>query len=75
MSIAVSAALTIALIDWTDTGTPRPLWALLLPALSGILGWVAGLLANKLLLSFLAAAFGLLAIPAAILSEPLLQGS
>ncbi|WP_247191880.1 hypothetical protein, partial [Escherichia coli] len=42
-SIAVSAALTLALIDWTNTGRPRPLWALLLPALSGILGWIAGL--------------------------------
>ena len=73
-SIAVSAALTLALIDWTNTGRPRPLWALLLPALSGILGWIAGLLANKPLLSFLAAAFGLLAIPAAIFSVTLHQG-
>lgn len=74
LSFPVSTALTLVLIDWQDTGVAKLLWAFVLPAVSGIVGGIAGLRAQKELLGGSAAAFGILAVPVAIHVVVLLYG-
>ncbi|MHC5557911.1 hypothetical protein [Kocuria sp. U4B] len=73
-SIPVSIALTLALLDWQGTGVAKPLWAFALPAVSGIVGGIAGFRAQKELLGALAVAIGLLSVPVTIFVVGLLYG-
>ena len=74
VSFPVSTALTLVLLDWQGTGVAKPLWAFALPAVSGIVGGVAGFRAQKQLLGALAVAFGLLCVPVTIFVVGLLSG-
>lgn len=74
VSFPVSAALALVLLDWQGTGVAKPLWAFVLPTVSGIVGGFAGFRAQKELLGALAVAVGLLCVPVTIFVVGLLHG-
>lgn len=74
LSLLATVLLSWASIDFSGHRGPRPLWFLLLPLLSGLVGGAAGVLARRPMLGALAAATGTLALPALGIAITLIYG-
>lgn len=74
LSLLATVLLSWASIDFSGNRGPRPLWFLLLPLLSGLVGGAAGVLARRPVLGALAAAAGFLALPALGIAITLIYG-
>ena len=66
--------LTLALLDWDGTETPRPFMTFFLPALVGVLGALAGAKAGRPALAVCAGLLGIVAVPVALQVVLLLEG-
>lgn len=74
LSLPAAVLLSWASIDFSGHRGPRPLWFLLLPLWSGLVGGAAGVLARRPVLGALAAATGFLALPALGIAITLIYG-
>ena len=74
LSLLATVLLSWASFDFSGHRGPRPLWFLLLPLLSGLVGGAAGVLARRPVLGALAAAAGFLALPALGIAIALIYG-
>ncbi len=73
-SITLAVLLTLLLIDWDGTGTPRPFAMLFLPAVVGVLGGLAGAKAGRPALEVCVGLLGIIAVPVALQVVLLVEG-
>lgn len=73
-SIPLAVLLTLLLIDWDGTGTPRPFAMLFLPAVAGVLGGLAGAKGGSPALAVCAGLVGVVLVPVALQAVLLLEG-
>ena len=73
-SIPLVVLLTLALLDWDGTGTPRPFVMFFLPALVGVLGGLAGAKAGHPALAVCVGLLGIIAVPVALHVVLLVEG-
>lgn len=72
--LAASVVLTLLCFDVSGTRGPRPPWFLALPAVCGLLGGAAGLLARRLALGVTTGLVGVFAVPVAMVMTTLVAG-
>ncbi|MBM7766829.1 MULTISPECIES: hypothetical protein [Glutamicibacter] len=72
MGLALASAL--ALIDWADTGTAKPLWMFLLPTAFGLLGGIVAALKKSFGWALISLAFGLLVVQLLSVVVTVVQG-
>ena len=73
-SIPLVVLLTLALLDWDGTGTPRPFVMFFLPVLVGVLGGLAGAKAGRPALAVCAGLLGITAVPVALQVVLMVEG-
>ncbi len=72
MALALITALL--LLDWNDTGIPKPLWFMLLPSLLGFAGTGFALHARKGGWALLSGVWGVAMVPALFVAVTLISG-
>lgn len=74
LSLLAIVVLSVGSIDFSGARGSRPLWFLLLPLLSGLVGAAAGVLARRPVLGAVAAAAGFLFLPVIGVATTLIYG-
>ena len=72
MGLALASAL--ALIDWADTGTAKPVWMFLLRTAFGLLGGIVAALKKSFGWALISLAFGLLVVQLLSVVVTVVQG-